>query len=132
MEKWIEVYKGMIPNDNYKVWLTNSEEKGLDIELRGNNNCVKLKFGFVQAVRMLDEGIVQDGVYLESELDKYRENFFENVIYELQEGEFKEEIQKMSAGYMDAVEIKHYLLITGNFNIDIITEWEPELCIGCN
>ena len=27
MNNWKEVYKGMIPKDTYKTWITNSEEK---------------------------------------------------------------------------------------------------------
>lgn len=34
MEMWKEAYKGMIPKDDYNVWITQSEENGLDIELK--------------------------------------------------------------------------------------------------
>ena len=89
MEKWKEIYKGNIPKDNYKVQVTNSEESGLIIELKGIKYQVTIKFGVVQAIRILDEGIVQDGVYSNKEIEQYRENHFENIIYKLTDGEFE-------------------------------------------
>ncbi len=76
---------------------------------------------------MLDEGIVQDGLYSDKEIEKYKKQDFENVIYELTDGGFEKTIRKISAGIIDLLESKHYVVITRNFNIDIITEWEPEL-----
>ena len=35
----------------------------------------------------------------------------------------------MSSGFIDMVSIRHYVIITDNFNIDIVTEWEPALKI---
>ncbi len=77
MEMWKEAYKGMIPKDDYNVWITQSEENGLHIELKN--------------------------------------------------GEFGKEIQNMSAGFSDSSDIKHYVLITPNFNIDIVTDWKPKI-----
>ena len=76
MEIWKEVYKGMIPKDTYKTWITNSEERGLDIELWGSAYHVTIKFGNVSAIRILDEGIVQEGVYPDEEISKYKKNNF--------------------------------------------------------
>ena len=104
MEKWEEIYKGKIPKDKYKVQITNSEERGLIIELRGIQYQAIIKFGAVQAIRMLDEGIVQDGMYSDKEIEKYRKQDFENVIYELTDGEFEKTIRKISAGIIDLLE----------------------------
>ena len=76
---------------------------------------------------MLDEGIVQNGVYSDDELKKYKGNKFENVIYKVEDGEFNHQVSKMSYGFTDMIDVKHYVLITQNFNIDIITDWEPKL-----
>ena len=127
MEVLKEVYKGMIPKDAYKTWITNSEEGGLDIELRGSTYHVTIKFGNVSAIRILDEGIVQEGVYSDEEISKYKKDNFMNCIYELEDGKFGREIEEMSSGFIDVVSIRHYVIITDNFNIDIVTEWEPEL-----
>ena len=87
MEKWEEIYKGKIPKDKYKVQITNSEEGGLIIELRGIQYQAIIKFGAVQAIRMLDEGIVQTELYSDSEIEKFKPDAFKNVIYKVTGGE---------------------------------------------
>lgn len=49
---------------------------------------VDVKFGVIHALRLLDEGIVQDGVYSNNEIVKLKKCNFENVMYELTDGEF--------------------------------------------
>ena len=127
MEKWREVFVGTIPQGIYQTQLTNGEQKGLILELKSNNSHVILNFGIIQAIRMLDEGIVQNELYSDSEIEKYKDDKFKNVIYEVQGGEFEKQIQKISDGYWETLDVKHYVVITQNFNIDIITEWEPIL-----
>ena len=61
-----------------------------------------MNFEVVQAIRMLDEVIG---------------------------GEFAKQIQSISDGYWETLDAKHYVVITKNYNIDIITEWEPEINI---
>ena len=85
---------------------------------------------FIQAVRMLDEGIVQSNLYSENEIRKYKDNDFRNIIYEVQDGEFSEQINQISDGYGEALNLKHYVVITQNYNIDIVTEWEPTIEIS--
>ena len=96
------------------------------IELEGDKKII-IDFGCARAMRMLDEGIVQNGVYSDDELKKYKGNKFENVIYKVEDGEFNHQVSKMSYGFTDMIDVKHYVLITQNFNIDIITDWEPKL-----
>ena len=60
MEKWKEVFVGIIPKAVYQVQLINGEKQGLTIKLSSSQTCVMINFGMVQAVRMLDEGIVQN------------------------------------------------------------------------
>ena len=79
--------------------------------------------------RVLDEGIVQEGVYLDEAVNVYKENSFKSIIYEVDEGEFKKEIIKISLGFVNEFDAKHYIIITKNFNIDIITDLEPEVIV---
>ena len=39
------------------------------------------------------------------------------------------QIQNISDEYWETLDAKHYVVITQNYNIDIITEWEPEINI---
>lgn len=129
MEKWKEVFAGIIPQGNYETQISNGEVKGLILELKSDNSHVVLNFGMVQAVRMLDEGVVQKELYSDSEVDKFKRNGFKNVIYEVTGGEFAKQIKNIADGYWEILDAKHYVVITQNFNIDIITEWEPEINI---
>ena len=127
MEKWKEVFIGTIPKAVYQVQLINGEKQGLTIKLLSIQTCVMINFGMVQAVRMLDEGIVQSNLYSENEIRKYKDNDFQNIIYEVQDGKFLEQINQISDGYGEALNLKHYVVITQNYNIDIATEWEPTI-----
>lgn len=127
MEKWREAFGGMIPQDIYQTQIINGEEKGLVLELKSNNSHIVLTFGMVQAIRMLDEGLVQNDLYSNSEIKKYKEDNFKNVIYEVKGGEFEKQIKNIADDYWESLDAKHYIVITQNYNIDIITEWEPKL-----
>ena len=81
----------------------------------------------VQAVRMLDEGIVQNGLYSDTEIKRYKGDNFSNVIYKVQHGEFSKQINQISDGYGEILDLKHYVVITQNYNVDIVTEWEPTI-----
>lgn len=129
MEKWKEVFVGNIPPGNYQTQITYGEDKGLVVELRSNNNNIVLNFGIVQAVRMLDEGIVQKEIYSENEVEQFKKNGFKNIIYEVVDGEFSKQIEIVADSYWETLDTKHYIIITQNYNIDIITEWEPEINI---
>jgi len=125
MEIWKAAFPGMIPEDKYQTQLSNGEEKGLVIKLKGKKHEVFLKFGVVQAVRMFDEGIVQTDLYSGQQFDILKKEGFKDVIYEVVHGEFEEQVRKISAGYVEVLKEKHYVIITQNYNIDIITEWKP-------
>lgn len=129
MEKWKEIFAGIIPQGNYETQITNGEDKGLILELKSDNSHVVLNFGMVQAVRMLDEGVVQKELYSDSEVEKFKRDGFKNVIYEVTGGEFAEQMKNIADGYWETLDAKHYVVITQNYNIDIITEWEPEINI---
>lgn len=125
MESWKEIFIGKIPKAVYQLQMINGEEQGLEIELTSANVRVLIKFGIVQAVRMLDEGIVQEKLYSDDAIKKYKDDNFSNVIYEVQQGEFAGQISEISGGYGEILGLKQYVLITQNYNIDIVTEWEP-------
>lgn len=127
MEKWSEAFEGMIPEDIYQLEIVNGEETGLIVKLFGKSSQVVFKFGIVLAVRMFDEGIVQSDVYSDKEIKKFRETNFQNVIYNVHGGEFCRKVVEMASGYLDDVNVKQYVLITRNYNLDIITEFEPDI-----
>ena len=129
MDKWKELFSGTIPFGKYTANMINGEKTGLIIELRNDNNLIVIKFGNISGIRVLDEGIAQDHVYDEEAIKEIKKNGFKNMIYEIIDGNFKNCISKMSGGYSDVLNLKHYAVITLNYNIDIITQWEPEISV---
>ena len=80
MERWKEVFVGTIPKAVYQMQLINGEKQGLTIELSSSQTCVMINFGMVQAVRMLDEGIVQSNLYSENDFKNEDNNCPHNSI----------------------------------------------------
>lgn len=130
MEKWNEIYEGIIPIGEYLVEITNGEEKGLIIKLESIVNLVKIDFGEVQAIRVFDEGILLQGIFKESEVGKFKENNFPNTIYRIVNGEFENSVRKISGEIYDILNLKHYVIITLNYVIEIISQWEPEIKVN--
>lgn len=130
MEKWIEVNKNEIPKDVYTIELTNGEENGLNISLIGekNNNNVRIFFGVVHSVRMFDEGIVQD-LYSDAETERLKKDEFKNVIYEIKGGEYLKSVCEISQGFVDQDRAKHYVVVTLNYFIEVITDFKPEITV---
>ncbi len=61
---------------------------------------VMIKFAMVQVVWMPDEGIVHSNHYSDNEI---------------------------SNGYGEVLNLRHYVVINQNYNIDIVSEWEPTI-----
>lgn len=68
-------------------------------------------------------------LYSGQQFDILKKEGFKDVIYEVVQGEFEKQIRKISAGYVEVLKEKHYVIITQNYNIDIIAEWKPEIDI---
>ncbi|RHR42330.1 hypothetical protein DWX14_12835 [Clostridiaceae bacterium AF18-31LB] len=129
MEIWQAVFPDIIPKENYQTQLSNGRFQGLILKLKGRFHCVVLKFGIVQTIRILDEGIVQNDLYSCSNLSNLKSEGFKDIIYEVIDGEFGKQIQNISCGYYDTLEERHYVIITNDYNIDVVTEWQPEITI---
>ena len=118
MEIWQAVFPDIIPKENYQTQLSNGRFQGLILKLKGRFHCVVLKFG-----------IVQNDLYSCSSLSNLKSEGFKDIIYEVIDGEFGKQIQNISCGYYDALEERHYVIITNDYNIDVVTEWQPEITI---
>jgi hypothetical protein len=128
MEHWEEI-KNSIPLGKYQTIVKNGEESGLVIQLESTDNIVNINFGVVSAFRMLDEGIVLGGVITDSEILKYKANNFSNIIYKITGGEFGKFIKNASNILYDFLDLKHYTILTMNYIIEIVSEWEPRIFI---
>jgi len=127
MEKWIEVFKAIIPNDTYTAEIKSDEEVGLIVNLESSRHVVKLDFGAVTAYRVIDEGVILQGLFAELEVEEYKQGGFENKIYKIENGQFGQSIKKMYGELYDILGCQHYLIITLNYVIEIVSQWEPEI-----
>ena len=62
IEIWEKVFEGKIPKEKYEMLLQNGEQDGLIITLSSVRHNVFINFGAVSIIRMLDEGIVLNGL----------------------------------------------------------------------
>ena len=127
MEIWKEI--GSIPIGEYETKIVFGEANGLKIELFNENHRVFLEFGYIYSFRVLEEGIVQSGIYDDEIIKKFKENNFSSVIYKVEQGIYREQINKISLGFIDMVEHEHYVIITQNYNIDIIAKNKVDIKI---
>ena len=127
MEKWKKIFPDLIPQDNYEVLLRNGEENGLVITLSSKKNTVELNFGMVSAIRMIDEGIILND-YFDEKVSSEHEKF-SNIIYEVFNGEFDDFIKKTGGELYDYCKLRHFVIISHNFVIEIITAYEPVITI---
>lgn len=129
MEKWKDNFNGQIPQDTYTLKINHSEEEGLKIILDGENNqSVSLDFGAVSSYRVFDEGVLlSDKLFDQNQIELFKKNDFQSVLYEIENGKFSQFINDISNGIFDLYEMKHYLIITLNYVIEIATSFEPTI-----
>ena len=100
MEKWINVFGGMIPKDNYIIEMNWGKQVG--IKLLGNKYNVKIE-----------------------RLKKCR---YKNTIYKIINGEFKRYIQHKMGVASEIYDYKNYILIAGSYIIEIVGDC-PEITV---
>lgn len=127
MERWEEIFKGIIPVGHYQSKIENGEENGLIIKLESNEYICNIDYEIVPAFRMLDEGLIMDELFNDDEVLKYKKANFSNTIYKIENGEFKEFIQKINKNINEYLELTHYLIITMNYVIEVISQWDPDI-----
>lgn len=127
MEEWKIVYKNIIPKDDYQVWIQNSEEFGLIVKLGSKKYDINIFFGGGASIRMLEESMIPPNLFSSKEINIHKQGNFPNTIYEITKGSFSTLVRDSLVDLYDILDIKHYVLITMNYVIEIITEYEPEI-----
>lgn len=127
MEHWEQICKSIIPVGKYKTLVKNGEDEGLFIILESKEHIVNIDFGAVSALRMLDEGIILEGIFDDIEISKHKESNFSNAIYKIHGGEFASFIKKACNELYDFLNLNHYIIITINYVIEVISGDEPSI-----
>lgn len=126
MEKWNIFDENIYFDDYFEIKMSFSEEDNLKISMFDEHRIIMVDFGCVCGFRVLDEGLVQNGVYFnDEELQKLKQTKFRNAIYILEDGEFGYYMLNTAGGFLEQSEIYHFVVISQNFNIDIVTRHLP-------
>lgn len=124
-EKWLIYKEDFIPLDNYEVLEIVQNVEGTKITMGGNSNDLIIKFSFIDSLRVSDEGRRLRTYNEVEEIQKYREEFYGNPLYKVQNSEFLKWIEIESAGiYTDMV---HYAIVTINNIVDMVSSFPPEI-----
>lgn len=124
MEIWKEYHKGEIPKGKYKAKIASGDLSSTIIELKSEKIRVILDFGHGDAVRIVERKFVDLGMY--ENVKELKEDNFSNVIYEVKNNKYLEEIKLYSGGWLDSPSIRQYAIITENLYIDVIYSGEPK------
>lgn len=128
---WSEVKKGQIPAGSYHIAAVADQGAGISITLTGRSCRAQLYFPETLAVRMLDKQVIPDDLYSSADLQKYRQNQFQNVIYEIEHGEFSRFFNE-NPNVRSKVRIlpaKHYLIMGDDRVMEILSAAEPDIAI---
>ena len=123
--KWIDRFHGIIPPQQYSVALSNGEH-GLIITLTGQEYTITIDFGNTDALQMLDEGTLLQGTDT-LQLQQLRTAGFPDTIYEIEDGALGRYI--LSCMGPELFQHKQYNIITLNYVISVVTQWEPEITV---
>ena len=115
IESWQKVFEGKIPKEKYEMLLQNGETKGLVINLKSPNHSITINFGIVSAIRILDEGIALNNLFDTEQIEMFRRHKFDGFV------------RKIGGELCDHLNFKHYVIVSLNFIVEIITEWEPNI-----
>lgn len=128
-EIWHEVQKGRIPVDDYKLTLIKKQKTDVTVTLSGAANSVALVFYNVFAMRTLEKIHIQDDLYTEDQLQRFRAGSFQNVLYQIEDGEFGNFIQNNDRGKVRRMHCNHYLIISEDTILEVVAEQEPDIVV---
>lgn len=125
MEKWKPIKEGQFCDDHYTVKIEHSEKNGLNIVLKGVNSKYIVSFGYIASLRMLERDNIQIELYSGDSFEKHKQKNFDEIIYVIEKGLYKDEIIKIASGYIGENDVKHYVVMSSNYCIEVIAMWEP-------
>ena len=130
-EEWVEVFKGLIPVDNYrlKVLLTNLSD-GQEIRLIGEQNRFKLScFGYDEA-RFFSRELYLSAILDKEMFKKYEKKNFQNIIYEVKNSQLVNKLGYTAYGSAGTLSSRHYIIITQDGVVEILVSANLKLNIS--
>lgn len=130
-EEWVEVFKGLIPVDKYKikVLLTNLSD-GQEIRLIGEQNCFKLSCFCYDEARFFSRELYLSAILDKEMFKKFEKNNFQNVIYEVKNSQLVKKLEYTSYYDPGTLHSRHYIIITQDSVLDILVSANLKLSIS--
>lgn len=132
MESWKEYQKGIIPNDKYLGRVVYQEGMKPVIELDPLSikdiTSINIEFNQVYSIRVFEEHSAVWKIFEESL--KFDDNHYENVIYEIENGDYSSDIRKFAGEKLCGITVKQYVIFTLNYYFEIVTDSEPTIKIS--
>ncbi|MBZ2151551.1 hypothetical protein K1I86_02385 [Streptococcus cristatus] len=130
-EEWVEVFKGLIPVDNYrlKVLLTNLSD-GQEIRLIGERNRFKLSCIYYDEARFFSRKLYLSAILDKEMFKKFEENNFQNVIYEVKNSQLVRKLEYTSYYDLGTLHSRHYIIITQDSVVEILVSANLKLDIS--
>ena len=132
MESWKEYQKGIIPNDKYLGRVVYQEGMKPVIELDPLSikdiTSINIEFNQVYSIRVFEEHSAVWKIFEESL--KFDDNHYENVIYEIENGDYTSDIRKFAGEKLCGITVKQYVVFTLNYYFEIVTDSEPTIQIS--
>ena len=131
MESWKEYQKGIIPNDKYLGRVVYQEGMKQLIELDQLSikdiTSINIEFNQVYSIRVFEEHSAVWKIF--EEILKFDDNHYENVIYEIENGDYTNDIKNAAGENLYGITIKQYVVFTLNYYFEIVTDSEPTIKI---
>lgn len=130
-EKWVEVFKGLIPVDNYKikVLLTNLSD-AQEIRLIGEQNRFKLSCFCYDEARVFSRELYLSAILDKEMFKKYEKDNFQNIIYEVKNSQLVRKLEYTSYYDLGTLHSRHYIIITQDSVVEILVSANLKLDIS--
>ena len=130
-EEWVEVFKGLIPVDKYKlkVLLTNLSD-GQEIRLIGEQNRFKLSCIYYDEARVFRRELYLSAILDKEMFTKFEKNNFQNVIYEVKNSQLVRKLEYTSYYDLGTLHSRHYIIITQDSVVEILVSANLKLDIS--
>ena len=130
-EEWIEIFKGLIPRDNYKikVLLTNLADEQ-EIRLIGEQNRFKLSCIYYDEARVFSRELYLSAILDKEMFTKFEKNNFQNVIYEVKNSQLVRKLEYTSYYDLGTLHSRHYIIITQDSVVEILVSANSDLSIS--
>ena len=130
-EEWVEVFKGLIPVDKYKlkVLLTNLSD-GQEIRLIGEQNRFKLSCFCYSEARFFSRELYLSEILDKEMFKKFEKDNFQNVIYEVKNSQLVKKLGYTAYSGARTLYSQHYIIITQDSVVEILVSANSDLSIS--